>query len=197
MTISLNSSRLRAWLRWSPALLFAIIIFYFSSLPGDKVEEAYNSLDTITQPVAAAPAITVATPAEIVVTQTALSKMPMASVKPTALPISGVVRKIPMFSTLDFLKVGHGIGYFWLGWAVFYALRSRSRRSPSIAILFCILYAASDEFHQIFVPGRSAAIKDIFIDTLSALAGVALLLTLLKIRASFRQKRARIGEPYH
>jgi VanZ family protein len=192
MTISSNSGRLRTWLRWFPALLFAIIIFYFSSLPGDKVEKAYTNLDTITQPVAAAPPITITTPTEIAVKQLPManqrtsSKMPIASITPTALPISGVVRKIPMFSTLDFLKVGHVIGYFWLGWTVFYALCSRSRRSPAIAMLFCTLYAASDEFHQIFVPGRSPAIKDIFIDTLSALAGVALLLALLKIKASFR-----------
>ena len=33
-----------------------------------------------------------------------------------------------------------------------------------------IIYAASDEFHQYFVPGRSAAIKDVFIDTCGGIA---------------------------
>ena len=33
-----------------------------------------------------------------------------------------------------------------------------------------IIYATSDEFHQYFVPGRSAAIKDVFIDTCGGIA---------------------------
>ena len=41
-------------------------------------------------------------------------------------------------------------------------------------ILYCIMgviiYAASDEFHQYFVPGRSAAIKDVFIDSCGGIA---------------------------
>lgn len=32
-------------------------------------------------------------------------------------------------------------------------------------ILFAIIYACSDEIHQLFVPGRHCTIKDVFIDT--------------------------------
>jgi VanZ family protein len=37
-------------------------------------------------------------------------------------------------------------------------------------------YAASDEFHQVFVSGRSPLIVDVLIDTCGALAGILLLL---------------------
>lgn len=36
-----------------------------------------------------------------------------------------------------------------------------------------VLFAASDEIHQSFTPGRSAAFSDVFIDTASLCAGIA------------------------
>ena len=40
-----------------------------------------------------------------------------------------------------------------------------------ICLLFGLLYAASDEFHQKFVSGRSSEIRDVCIDTLGVLFG--------------------------
>jgi VanZ family protein len=34
-----------------------------------------------------------------------------------------------------------------------------------ITIIFVFLYACSDEIHQLFVPGREGAIRDVIIDT--------------------------------
>ncbi len=42
------------------------------------------------------------------------------------------------------------------------------------AWLFCILYACSDEIHQLFVPSRAFEIKDILIDSSGALLGEAI-----------------------
>ena len=39
----------------------------------------------------------------------------------------------------------------------------------SLSLLFCFLYACSDEFHQLFIPGRSGQFIDILIDTSGAL----------------------------
>jgi VanZ family protein len=44
-----------------------------------------------------------------------------------------------------------------------------------LPLLFCALYAASDEFHQSFVPGRQPAVLDVMLDT--AGAGFGLLVT--------------------
>lgn len=35
-------------------------------------------------------------------------------------------------------------------------------------------YAATDEFHQIFVPGRAGMVTDVMIDSSGALAGILL-----------------------
>jgi len=43
---------------------------------------------------------------------------------------------------------------------------------PALAVLLAAAYAVSDEFHQIFVPGRSAALFDVALDSAAALAGV-------------------------
>ena len=43
-----------------------------------------------------------------------------------------------------------------------------------MALVGTLLYAATDEFHQLFVPGRAGLITDVMIDTLGA--GMALLL---------------------
>ena len=66
-----------------------------------------------------------------------------------------------------------------------------SRRNliiPALSWAFCILYAASDEFHQLFVPGSAGLITDVCIDSAGALLGIFLFLALLHL-TSRRAKR--------
>ncbi|MPN32668.1 hypothetical protein SDC9_180148 [bioreactor metagenome] len=54
------------------------------------------------------------------------------------------------------------------------------------AILLCLLYASTDEIHQIFVSGRGPSILDVGIDLLGILAGLgvfAIVHNLIKKRA--------------
>jgi VanZ family protein len=55
----------------------------------------------------------------------------------------------------------------------------------SLTLLIVVLYAASDEFHQLFVPSREASLRDVAIDS----AGAVLALLLLWILGRFRQRR--------
>ncbi len=45
---------------------------------------------------------------------------------------------------------------------------------PGIVLLVCLIYAVSDEFHQIFVDGRSGEIRDVCLDFGGAIIGVLL-----------------------
>jgi len=45
-------------------------------------------------------------------------------------------------------------------------------KSVLIAIAVATLYAASDEFHQSFVPSRTASIRDVMIDSCGAMTGL-------------------------
>jgi VanZ family protein len=51
-------------------------------------------------------------------------------------------------------------------------------REVRVAMLLVILYAASDEFHQSFVPNRDAAVLDVMIDTVGGVAGLLALWVL-------------------
>jgi len=53
-----------------------------------------------------------------------------------------------------------------------------------VTLAICIVYAASDEIHQRFIPGRSGCIRDVLIDTSGALIMVLIfaLIRLLKTK---------------
>ncbi len=70
-------------------------------------------------------------------------------------------------------KLAHFIEYFILGILVINFI-TRYDKKIIIAILLCIIYATSDEIHQIFIPGRSCQIIDIMIDSLGSIMGIYL-----------------------
>ena len=53
--------------------------------------------------------------------------------------------------------------------------RPWSWRLARLVLLLVMLYAATDEFHQQFVPTRTSLVSDVFIDTGGAAAGLLLL----------------------
>ena len=49
-------------------------------------------------------------------------------------------------------------------------------RAAGCSLIFCFLYACSDEYHQTFVPGRAGAMIDVAVDMAGVLFGLALVL---------------------
>ena len=49
-------------------------------------------------------------------------------------------------------------------------------RTAGVAAVSAVLYACSDEFHQLFVAGRAGRINDVLIDSAGAVLGLALFL---------------------
>ena len=75
-------------------------------------------------------------------------------------------------------KAAHFGVYLVLGLLVFNGLiHSSIPRSKVIilALLICVLYAISDEFHQLFVTGRSGQVSDVLLDSSGGLVGVLLM----------------------
>ncbi len=58
------------------------------------------------------------------------------------------------------------LGFVLFGYINTYELKLRDK--ILLTIMLCMIYAISDEIHQLFVPERSGQIKDVFIDTLGA-----------------------------
>lgn len=80
--------------------------------------------------------------------------------------------------TMHFLirKAAHFFVYFVLGIFLLNALRSSgvsNYKAITLAFLLAVLYAISDEVHQLSVPGRVGNIKDVFIDSHGAAGGIA------------------------
>lgn len=93
--------------RWFPALIVMLVIFLFSSQPGDN---------------------------------------------------------LPTFYSWDYFvkKASHMAGYGLLALSYFHFLKYEKNRYW-LAWILAILYAATDEFHQSFVPGRHASAFDVFV----------------------------------
>ncbi len=88
-------------------------------------------------------------------------------------------------------KTAHFSIYAALGFSLFsamYTYKTRLWIKFSTAAFISLVYAASDEYHQTFVPGRAGMIGDILIDFSGALVGI--LFTLLIIFA-FKSLRNR------
>jgi VanZ family protein len=73
-------------------------------------------------------------------------------------------------------KLGHGLEYFILAVLLYRALYAESGgrssvRPAALTIVFTLVWAATDEFHQSWVPSRTASIVDVMIDGFGGLFG--------------------------
>jgi len=71
-------------------------------------------------------------------------------------------------------KGAHFFEYAVLAFTIAFHFWLRNRKGVRLLLLSIALttmYAATDEFHQIFISGRSGKIKDVLLDSLGAVAG--------------------------
>ena len=90
-------------------------------------------------------------------------------------------------------KLGHLAEYAILSALFWRALRGTEWRSKML-ILFatafgtCTFFAVSDEFHQSFVPSRTASARDVMIDVCGVLIGLTICFALAS-RTAVKEKR--------
>lgn len=80
-------------------------------------------------------------------------------------------------------KSAHFIGYMILGiLSILTFLQfEKINKKPQFAFLLCVVYAISDEIHQLFVPGRSGQLRDVMIDSSGSFVGIVLVLLCIKV----------------
>jgi VanZ family protein len=105
----------------------------------------------------------------------------------------------PMHGTMR--KLGHWVEYFVLSVLFLRALQNETDRKwklhhAVITLVFVLLFALGDEFHQSFVPSRTASLGDVTIDVIGGICGVIWMywygkgiLTSLTLRAAARRIR--------
>lgn len=86
---------------------------------------------------------------------------------------NAVIRKIAHFSVYTLFGV--------LLMALVIKTNVKYRWKMIIPLLIGLIYAISDEIHQVFSPGRTPKVTDIYIDMLGVLLGTLLVLLVTKI----------------
>lgn len=102
--------------------------------------------------------------------------------------IVGVIQSLNISFSDDVLtfitrKLAHIIMYFVLGILAANVVRdywTDAKRVIVASTAFVMLYAISDEVHQLFVPGRSGEIRDVLIDMAAGLTGAIVMYILCK-----------------
>lgn len=107
-------------------------------------------------------------------------------IRAIARAIEGFVRKcahMTEFAILAWLLYG------WLcGWEI------KRLRKVCLAAALAILYACSDEFHQLFVAGRAGRFSDVLIDSAGIVLGLLFLILMERFAAWLRGRRRRRRE---
>ena len=81
--------------------------------------------------------------------------------------------------------LGHAFNFAVLALLLAWALTTNDILSPEkfrLALIISVLYALSDEIHQIFVPTRTFQIRDLIVDAIGALLGLLLFQTMVMRR---------------
>ncbi len=89
--------------------------------------------------------------------------------------IANIISNIFNISNTETLTIivrdlAHFMEYFILGILIY-----NYDKNILKSIIICVLYAISDEVHQIFVPGREFQYSDVLIDSLGSLLGILML----------------------
>lgn len=92
-----------------------------------------------------------------------------------------VIRKIAHFSIYTL------VGLLLMSFISTYNLKENKR----IIISLCIgvLYATSDEIHQLFIPGRSGQITDVILDSMGVLLGILLVLIVWEVYKKTKKEK--------
>ena len=142
-----------AILSWMAVILWMLFIFYLSAQPAEQSNQLSSG---ITQ----------------------------AIIKLLGKLVPGIEADLNSFSYFV-RKNAHFVAYLVLGLLSSNALgksKPYSLRSSLLILLICVMYAISDEVHQLFVPGRSGQVTDVLIDSAGAIAGIGLYFIVMKLR---------------
>lgn len=137
-------------INWLPAFAWMVIIFMFSAQPSAKSNELSAGFTKILVDI-----FGMVLPFDIEI----------STINDFAAQMNHIIRKLAHFCV-----------YMMLGILVSRALIKNGYRTKVLIISFfiCAIYAASDELHQLFVPGRGCQLKDVLIDSAGAFIGISL-----------------------
>jgi VanZ family protein len=83
--------------------------------------------------------------------------------------------------TLDLSVFYHFLIFFYFSFFLLLAISGSKKiklKHIVLTLIISLIYAASDEFHQLFVPGRACTLSDFLTDSAGVLFSILLILSL-------------------
>lgn len=154
---------------WIPAVIWMILIFFLSAQPAVN---SNNLSKGVTK-------IIVETIGKILPL-----KIEMSTVNDLVSQLNHFVR-----------KSAHFFAYMMLGIliaAAFVKNGIKGYKAFTLSLAICFIYAASDEIHQLFVPGRGCQFKDVMIDSAGAFVGITFHKMLINIKRNILHNKLDI-----
>lgn len=143
---------MRKYLAWLPALCMAAAIFWFSSQPADVSTGVSDRVTLLLLAMA--------------------DRLNLFHAEPERLYEICVMLSTPV------RKCAHITEFAALHVTILFALQKNAfqgKRWLKTALFLTVLYACTDEFHQLFVPGRAGRVTDVLIDSIGAVLITAVL----------------------
>ncbi len=144
---STKSTSLKVYLAWGGVFLWMALIFYLSHQPATESSELSSGVLSMIMGFVQRISPTLARELEV-------------------LQLTYLIR-----------KNAHFFAYLLLAMLTLNALAQNQvhgKRLFLYAFLICLLYAITDEAHQLFIPGRSGDVKDVLLDSFGAITGILL-----------------------
>ena len=95
--------------------------------------------------------------------------------------IESVVRKLAHFSIYML------VGFLLMSLMSTYKIKELDK--IAISLIIGVLYASTDEIHQVFVPGRGPLITDVILDSIGVLTGIFIVMLVLKVYMKINNKK--------
>lgn len=143
------------------------VIFNFSSQDGDKSESASGKVTKV-----------------VTSNIKSIQKLEKNKKEKVLERTEKIIRKIAHFLIYTL------VGILLMGLINTYNLKEKKK--ICISLMLGAIYASSDEFHQSFIPGRSAQITDVILDSMGVLLGILIVMTLTKICEYIKNKKLSI-----
>jgi len=89
-------------------------------------------------------------------------------------------------------KGAHMFSYFLLAILLFMSNYDNKKNLVKVSLqslIFTFLYACSDEFHQLFITGRSGEFRDVLIDTSGGIIGILVLYFIIKFSKKSKEEK--------
>ena len=165
-------SKLKRFIAFAFVVIWIVVIYLFSNMPSTESNGKSQKIISLT----------------IEKTLSVTNSLEITNKHPSKQKINNVAISI----NKPLRKCMHASIYFILGILIFELLKICKLSKDKIyisTIMYSFLYACMDEFHQLFIVGRTGQFSDVLIDTFGAIIGMLFINVVLRINKRIDAQR--------